>query len=246
MIYVGLPVALIVARYAITRWGRAGTRVLVVMLAVVAVLLLGSHLHIAGHSTIPLPWKLINHSFLSEVVPARLGLYMFLIVAMIVATWLAQPRPRNWALAKWTLVALSIAVLLPNIGSGLWDYRPPNPPFFSTHEYRAALRRGETVLVLPYGFKGFSMLWLAETGMWFRMTGGYLNPAPPADYAADPLLPALSDQAKPNPTLVRSFLARRHVAAVIVDPAYPQQWTQVLAALGLKPVVVGGILLYRV
>ena len=245
-IYLGLPLALIVARYTITRWRLTSTRIMVTMLAVVVVLLLGSHLHIAGYPTIPLPWKLLDHWLLSEVVPARLGVYMFLIVAVITAMWLAQPGPRNRALAKWALAAVAILILLPDIGSGFWRFSPPNPPFFTTHEYRAALRRGETVLMLPYGYLGFSMLWQAETGMWFRMTGGYLNPAPPANYASDPLLPALYGQVKPSPVVLRSFLARRHVGAVILDPAEPQQWPGALAALGLKPVSVGGILLYQV
>ena len=43
-IYVGLPLALIVARYTITRWRLTSTKILVAMLAVVVVLLLGAHL----------------------------------------------------------------------------------------------------------------------------------------------------------------------------------------------------------
>ena len=102
-IYVGLPLALIVARYTITRWRLTSTRILLAMLAVVGVLLLGSHLHIAGHPTIPLPWKVIDRSLLREAVPARLGLYMFLIVAAIAAMWLAQPRAGNgpWPSGLW-------------------------------------------------------------------------------------------------------------------------------------------------
>ena len=245
-IYVGLPLALVVTRYTITRWRLTSTKILVATLTVVVVLLLGAHLHIAGNPTIPLPWKLLDHWILRDVLPVRLGLYMFLIVAIVVAMWLAQTRPGNWRLAKWALVAVGIAFVVPNIGSGLWHWDLPNPRFFTTHQYRTLIRRGETVLVLPYGYTGGSMLWQAETGMWFRMTGGYLTPQPPADYAADPLLPMLTGQIKPDPVGIRNFLARRHVGAVIVDPAYPQQWTQALAALGLKPVAVGGILLYRV
>jgi hypothetical protein len=245
-IYLGLPLLLIIARYTITRWRATTTRILVVMLAVVVVLLLGSRLHIATYPTIPLPWKVIDHSLLREVVPARLGLYMFLIVGIIAAMWLAQRRTRNWDLAKWALTAVAMLFLLPNIGSGLWRWRPPNPSFFTTHEYRAVLTRGETVLVVPYGFKGFSTLWQAETGMWFRMTGGYLNPVPPPDYASDALLPALTGQAKPNPKVLREFLIGRGVSAVIVDPEQAQQWPPALSALGLKPISLGGILFYRV
>jgi hypothetical protein len=210
------------------------------------VLLLGAHLCIAGHPTIPLPWKLLDHSVLRDVLPVRLALYMFLIVAIIAALWLAQMRPRNWAIAKWALAAASIAFLVPNIGSGQWRWNLPNPAFFTTHEYRTYIRRGETVLVLPWGYNGMSMLWQAETGMWFRMTGGYLTPQPPPDYVADPLLPVLIGEDKPVAVGIENFIARRHVGAVIVDPAYPGQWGQALAALGLKPVAVGGILFYRV
>jgi hypothetical protein len=90
------------------------------------------------------------------------------------------------------------------------------------------------------------MLWQAETGMWFRMAGGELGTLIPADYRDDPLLPALAGQVNPNPVVLRSFLARRHVSAVILDPASQQQWLPALAELGLKPVSVGGILFYRV
>src|SRR5205807_1639112 len=83
---------LIVARYTITRWRLASTRILTAMLGVVVVLLLGSRLHIAGHPTISLPWKLLDHWLLRDVIPLRLAVYMFLIVAVIGAMWLAQPR----------------------------------------------------------------------------------------------------------------------------------------------------------
>jgi hypothetical protein len=243
--YVGLPLALIVARYTITRWRLTSTRILLSMLAVVAVLLLGSRLHIAGHPTISLPWKLLDHWLLRDVIPLRLAVYMFLIVAVIAAKWLAQPRARGWALGKWAAAAASIAFLVPNIGGGLWRSRESNPAFFTTHQYRSVLTRGETVLVLPFGQLGNGMLWQAETGMWFRMAGGYLSPVYPADYEADPLFPALFRHARPDPQTLRSFLARRHVGAVIVDPKTPERWPKALAALGLKRMSLGGVWFYR-
>src|SRR5205807_1669551 len=83
-----------------------------------------------------------------------------------------------------------IAFLVPNTTGGLWLSRESNPAFFTTHQYRSVLTRGETVLVLPFGQLGNSMLWQAETGMWFRMAGGYLSPVYPADYETVPLVPA--------------------------------------------------------
>jgi hypothetical protein len=243
--YVGLPLALIVAVYTINRWRRASTRFLFAMLAVVVVLILGSRLHIAGYPTIPLPWKVLGVSLLGEAVPVRLGLYMFLIVAVVAAMWLGQPRTGRVAAAKWALAAVSIAFLVPNLGTDYWHGYVASPPFFSTHQYRSALRRDEIVLALPYGQFGFSMLWQAETGMWFRMTEGYLGRKFPADYVSDPLWAALFGQGKPNPEALRSFIVRRHVGAVIVAPGTPPQWATALAAIGLKPTSLGGILLYR-
>ncbi len=244
--YVGLPLALIVVRYTITRWRLASTRILTAMLAVVVVLLLGSRLHIAGHPTISLPWKLLDHWLLRDVIPLRLAVYMFLIVAVIAAMWLGQPRTRGWAVAKWAVAAASIAFLLPNTSGGLWLNRQHNPAFFTTHQYRTVLTRGETVLVLPFGQLGNSMLWQAETGMWFRMAGGYISPVYPADYEKDPLFPALFRHARPDPLKLRSFLARRRVGAVIVDPKTPERWPKALAALGLERRSLGGIWFYRV
>jgi hypothetical protein len=244
--YVGLPLALIVARYTITRWRLTSTRILAAMLALVVVLLLGSRLHIAGRPTISLPWKWLDQWLLRDVIPLRLAVYMFLIVAVIGAMWLAQARARGWALAKWAAAAASIAFLVPNTTGGLWLSRLSNPAFFTTHQYRSVLTRGETVLALPFGPLGNSMLWQAETGMWFRMAGGYLSPVYPADYGADPLFPALFRHARPEPHTLRSFLARRHVGAVIVDPKMPERWPRALAALGLKRVSLGGVWFYRV
>ncbi len=101
--YVGLPLALIVARYTITRWRLTLTRVLFVILAIVVVLMLGSYLHIAGYPTIPLPWNLLDRGLLADVIPLRLTIYMFLIIAVILAMWLAQPRTGiwGWANGRW-------------------------------------------------------------------------------------------------------------------------------------------------
>lgn len=121
-----------------------------------------------------------------------------------------------------------------------------NESFFTTNQYRTVLTHNEAGLVVPWGSYGTSTLCQAETGMWFRMAGGYLAPTPPLDYQDDPLMPVFAGQAKPTPPLVRSFLARRHIGAVIFAPGAQPQWLNVLAALGLKPVYAGGVLVYRV
>ena len=248
-IYLGIPLLVIVARYAVTRWRLPTARMLLTVLAVVVVLLLGSHLHVDGHSTIPLPWDVISGlPLVKQALPVRLGVYMYLIVALILATWIAQPRGRAWGIAKWELLAVTVALLLPSLGSGLWHSKPPNPRFFTTTQYRRYLHRDEVVLALPWpGFTGYGMLWQANTGMWFRLAGANLGKLVPASYQREPVLAqfvhpgAVTDA--PN---LQSFLIRQRVGAVIVDPNDPQEWPSVLAKLGLTPLHVGGVLLYQV
>ncbi len=247
-IYLGLPLILITVRYASSRWRLPITRLLSAALLVVFVLALGSHLHVGGHSSVPLPWDaLAGLPLLKQALPVRLGLYVYLLVAVIAAIWIANPREGFSAIVKWELVALSIAFIFPNVGSGLWNNRPSNPRLFTTTHYRRYLRPGEVALTLPWaGFGGYGMLWQAETGMWFRLAGGNLGKLLPADYRQDPILSAFMHPELTNVAAeLHSFLLRRHVGAVIVDASQPQQWPDVLGRLGLTPVRTGGVLLYR-
>jgi len=245
--YIGVPLALIIARYTITRRRLEATRLLAAMLVIVVVFSLGSYLHIAGYPTIPLPWKLFDGTLVGEALPARLTLYTSLIVAIIAALWLGQRSSGRVAMAKWALAALSIAFILPDLSTTFWNAPVTNPPFFSTQQYRSVLRKGETVLiVVPPTTPGAPMFWQAETGMWFRMTQGYLGRKFPPDYVTDPLWPALTGQANPTPDALRSFLIRRHVGAVILGVGAPVPWLGALAEVGLKPRPFGGVVLYQI
>jgi hypothetical protein len=247
-VYVGLIFVLVVGRYVITRWGKPATRVLLATLALIVLLMLGSHLHIDGHPTLPLPWEWIGRlPLLDRVAPLRMAVYMYLIVAVLVAMWLGQPRVGRLGAAKWGVTALGVATLLPNLGSGLWHTQPANPSFFTTSEYRSVLRSGETVLPLPFAMWGDSMLWQAETGFRFRMADGYVGALLPPGYARDLGAPPLSTPGlQPNPAALRAFLADRRVSSVLVEAANPEQWPQALSAIGLRPRLLGGVLVYNV
>lgn len=98
----------------------------------------------------------------------RFAVYTSLAAAVIVALWTA-------ARSGWTrivLPVLAVAVLVP----AFWrpDFRslPQRWPFFTQALYKACIPRNESVVVFPYGFRGDSMLWQAESGFWFRMAEG--------------------------------------------------------------------------
>lgn len=247
-VYVGFVLALVIARYAITRWAKPVTRVLLALLTLVVLLMLGSHLHVDGHPTIPLPWNLLDGlPMLFKVAPVRMAVYMFLIVALVVAMWLGQPRQGRLGKAKWVVAAIGVATLVPNIGSGLWHSQTPNPAFFTSSEYRSVLRPDETVLALPFATWDYSMLWQAETGFRFDMADGYVGALAPPSYTRDLGMPPLSTpQIHPDAAALQDYLADRRVNTVLVDAANPQQWPQTLAAIGLHSRLVGGVLVYPV
>jgi hypothetical protein len=247
-VYLGAPLALITIRYAVTRWGATATKVMVATLTVLVVLMLGSHLHIAGHPTIPLPWKVLGQlPLFNEALPVRLGVYLFLVVAMMVALWLAQGGRPGIRTAKWAVAVLAVVMLAPNVDSGLWRSRENSVPFFSAGQYRKHLQPGETVLALPWGPNGSSMLWQAQAHMSFRLAEAYLGALLPADYRREPILSAFSNpQVAPQPADLRGFLGRHYVGAIVVDAAHPQRWRGAIEALGMRPAALGGVLFYRV
>ncbi|MEA2376301.1 MAG: hypothetical protein QOD13_208 [Thermoleophilaceae bacterium] len=246
--YVGPVLLAIVIAFAVTRWRRPATRVLVPVIAVCYLLSLGTQLHAAGHDTgVWLPWSLLHPlPLLDHVISTRFWAFALLAIGIVVALWLAEPSPRRGL--RWAVVAVGVAQLVPNISSDFWDSSPTDPAFFKNDAYKEQLKEGETVLAFPYARYGSSMLWQARTGMYFKMVEGYVSPEFPPGYRNDPffgqLLSEQVDGADVQP--LRDFITRRHVTAVVVEEQRAGPWPLLLQALGLAPVKTGGVLFYRV
>ena len=93
------------------------------------------------------------------------------------------------------------------------------------------------------------MLWQAQTGMYFRMAGGWTGPMP-EEFARWPIANALMNTTYvPDArTQLMAFLVNHDVSTVIVsddDPDGPT-WRSLLAASGIAPVRTTGVSLYRV
>ncbi len=244
--YLGVPLLIVLCLLLWERRGRPGTWVLGGVALVALVLSLGPHLHIAGHSTIPLPAIAFPHlPVLRAVVPGRLTLYLWLVVAIATALWLATPG--RWRAARWAVAIVGIALILPNGSSPLFSGRPSLPPLFTTDAYKRVIPRNGTALILPFGSYGPSMLWQAQTDFWFRMPEGALTVYPPPAFGHDPIAqPFFKSPTPVPPANLRAFLSRYHVNVVVVDPATAGGWPAALAAAGLKGRPVDGALVYEV
>ncbi len=235
--YLGLPVLLVVALFARTRWRTPGARFLLLALGLAVLAELGASLRVDGHRVAPLPWSLLDrHPLFDNVLPARLALFASLAAAVIVSLWAAAEGARGWRIA---LPALAVVALLPSATTHAWITQPDNPRFITAGLYRACLPHGTRTIVFPFGSRGDSMLWQAESSFWFTMAGGYLSPTVPAPFrrfrAAHPRLAASSGD-------ILALARAKNVHTIIVDGRNGAQWRELLPG---TPASVGGVLLYR-
>jgi hypothetical protein len=206
---------------------------------------LGPMAHVEGQKVIRLPWaRLWFLPIVRSAYPARLMVFAFLALAVMVALWLTRPSGRPWA--RWLLGLLAIAAIGANMPALKLQSGPGLPAFIATGEYRHYLNPGDTVVVISNrGNAG--MLWQAETGFYTRLAGGFLNthlargtdlPVPLADLARHGLKPQIVRR-------FRLYITRAKVAAILVEDRMGGRWPVILQKLGLRGQATSGVILYR-
>jgi len=243
--YLGIPLLAVAVALAITTWSSRLTRFLTVMLSAVILVALGPVLHVDGHRVTGLPWaRLWQLPIVRSAYPARFMVFAFLVLAVMMAVWLAGPSRRPWL--RWLLGLCAIAAVAVNTPALIFQPGPGLPAFISTGEYRHYLAPGDTIVVISQrGNAG--MLWQAETSYYTRLAGGYLNehtarrtdlPMPIARLATGPVTPGEARQ-------FRSFINSTRPAAILVEAGSAGQWPAILRGLGLRGQAIGGVILYR-
>jgi hypothetical protein len=244
--YVGVPLLLLVVAFALTSWARRITRFLIVMIVLLIVGALGPVLHGGGSEFYQLPWSALwKLPFIHSAYPARLMVFAFLAMAVMIAFWLARPSQGSWS--RWLLALLAVAAIGANTPAMPLASQPGSPAFIATTEYQHHLTPGGRVVVISArGNAG--LLWQAETDFYPRLAGGYLGsllahrtdlPSPIADLAGARWTPQRVAQ-------FRSYLAAAKVTAILVDAHWAGHWPKILDGLGLRGRLIGGVIVYRV
>ncbi len=161
-----------------------------VMCAVIALLSLGPHLHIAGREIhhIPLPWLAFQSlPLLGNVLPARLMLDFYLAGGILLAFFISQLRRTpslGGRVLAWTSVGVALLLLAPRLP---WPATNNPVPAFFTQSTVQRIPDGSVALVAPFatniGYRtsaaastsGDAMLWQVASGMRFRMPEGYVE-----------------------------------------------------------------------
>jgi hypothetical protein len=244
--YLSLPLIVIAIAFARRNWREPPGKLMIDSLIIICLLSLGPVLHTAGILSVGLPEKLIAElPLLDKALPVRFIVYGLLDLALISSLWFAAV-PAGSHVRHAAAIAV-ILFLLPNLSASFWVRLVDNPAFFSSPLYKRYLSKGETVLILPYCYRADSMLWQAETHMYFNMAGGWTFPTPP-EFMRWPIVSAFYHAAEvPHPTLqFKAFLANHNVTAIIVADREQLLWQPLLATLDVKPLSLGGVTLYKI
>jgi len=257
--YLGLPLIVVVLVFALANYRNRSAMLVVLALVVAAILSLGPRLHIGGTESIYLPWWFAGRlPLINQALPIRLSMYVFLAAAVIVSTLLAAPGRR---IRRWLLVAVGVISLVPDLGFPIWSTRVDTPRFFADGTYKRYIARNQTVLIVPYGSRGNSMLWQAVTGMYFKMAGGNCSYTP-AEYKYWPVLRNIFGDGPLMPNFkqqLEGFLEAHDVDVIVVAhharevtkpfDIFPGQFrrdaTHFFAPLGVVPVEAADVLVWR-
>jgi hypothetical protein len=239
------PFFLFVLLYSVVKqWQSPAVRILLIVGATAWLLSLGAYRQIGQHS-IWLPWSLFwKLPFVGQAIPLRLALYCYLDLAMLTVLFLDRLEV-SWH--RTAGVLFSVLFILPAVPATERAVTAVDTPeFFATPQFTRYLDRDEIVLVLPNSSDGNSMLWQAQTGMYFRMAGGYVGGTPP-NFSVE----EIRELFRPGPITsargerLKAFLTTYGIRGVVVNDSVSSGWSDLNSVLGTSPVSVGGVMFYH-
>lgn len=178
--FIGVPLLLLLGLYFWQARRTLAARLLLIIAAAALIFALGEHLLFAGHvTTVPLPWLVVSRlPVYGKVIAARMMLFFWLAAAVAVAFWMAKPSKWRVALYALVLVTLLPATLTHRSFSRVEKPRLTTQPALMARTIPA----NSTVIALPWGIHGNSMLWQFQSEFHYRMVGGYLGPTSALEY----------------------------------------------------------------
>jgi len=246
--YLGLPLLLLIAAFAVEFRRSLLARCLIVFMLLAALLSLGGVAYADGSSLgVSLPWALLGRlPLLRFATPGRFLVYAWLAAALASSYWLARDSRAALRWGAFVIVALS---LVPNLTGVRWGTRVETPALLADRSVAARfIPPGATVLALPFGIAGESMYWQVEDGFRFRLAGGYLSISLPADYRPYIHLITALEGGHVSATARRElcgFIRFTGTRVILLADNAPGHWGELLDPLGVTARRVGGLYSYE-
>jgi hypothetical protein len=244
--YIGLPLLFILGVFFCKKWQRPLVRFLALGFAIIVVASLGPHLLIDGNfSGFTLPWYAVTKlPVLSAAEPNRFALFMWLIIAIVVSFWLAEPRSADGVRRSRLCAILACATIMP-------IFHPVQPVpaqnLFEPKNLQAAIGLDKRVLILPFSIVGNSTYWQEQSHFGFVQTGGYLG-YPPRNNASIPAVAQLFTRhyRATLPADLKQYCLSTGTQFVIADEKLDPPLEAALAQSGWKRRQYGDLYVYAV
>jgi len=248
--YIGVGLCVILIFAILKDFHQRWSKPLLVMLALTSIFSLGPVLWIAGQNTgIPLPWTIFTKvPIIRHALPTRFTVYSSLSIAIYIGMWLSSAGDKKKASIRYLTVAVSFLLLLPNpVWFKFGDVATPK--IFSNQEAQRVFGKSANVVVLPYGQLGNSLLWQLESGMAYRMAGGYVGFAPQSQLTYDAVM-YFYDAEPPSQDAfnkaVLAFCQANGVNAIAVAPGTSTRLATSVSNMPWKKEVYGDTVVVRV
>jgi hypothetical protein len=238
--YLGIPVLVMFALFAIRRWRTPAGRLLLAGFAVALVASFGTWITVKGNRVTTGPWEHLGYlTLFNNVLPARLMLFVVLVVAIAVALWMSSTR--GWLAI--VLPVLAVVSLVPNPTASAFRTAAYVPQFFRGGDLQRCVASNDTILIFPQAKHGSSMLWQAVSDYKFRLADGYVTPDPPTSFYTSPAAARIANRQLSWRDLVQ-FAREKHVTTLLVDARQAGPYRTLLRPLA-PPKSAGGVLVYR-
>ena len=251
--YLGIPAAVVLLLFSLKNWGTRQGKLLIIFFLIVLILSFGFGFEVFSKKGgdlpnfwFPLPAMALHYiPVIKHAMPFRFIMYATLSMSVIMALWLSAKKD----FFRYTIAFISILFILPTLQTAYWSGEIQAPRFFTEkHYYEKWLKPKENVLILPFYFYGYDMLWQIEANMYFRQLGGFASAALPYEFRNEPMIKVLMYE-KPidnkTPAMFKAFLKQHGVTAVIVDPLLNNYWKKLLVKIQKNPFASGGVLIYK-
>ncbi len=254
----GIVLLVIVLALAVLTWSSRLTRLLVIGFVLIVALAIGPVLVIGGRQFGSVPWERLWYLPVARSAePARFMIFANLVLAIIVAVWLAMPvKNRLLLAARWILGLAAVAAIvawmaMASVGSDVpaaartAAVRPTDalPAFLTSGLYRDHLRPGEIVVVVSDRGNA-SMLFQADTDFYIRIAGGFINRSFSTATGLPPPVEALRHPTPARERQFRAYVRQAGVGAILVERAWSAPWMNVFGRMGLHGTQVGGVIVY--
>ena len=267
--YLGVPLIAVIILFAVTGRRRRATWILIAGLLLILLFSLGDTMRVFGAQI--LPWRLFAvMPVISIAQPGRLVTFAYLVIAVLVARWLARPSrpapppepspyppssplwrptplpPRNLRPLRWLPVLLAALAILPNYSEDVWAQQIPGLQFLAHGTYRQYIAPGSVVWVLEV-HPSRQLIWQADTGFYFRLSGGFFGGTPEGLPPGTLQQRLAMGQVGPAVTAadISNYIAVHHVGTIIAAQVPWDVILKVRAAVGSRGMKQGNALVFR-